>query len=663
MIFQKILFLIIFFSFYPFESMSYELGGLKISESTKNILEYDNNESRIRTWDEDVKIYLNNSFKKTVEKKKLWSDFEVIKPDYFFDSYYLYEKNNFIVGLWSQRNLSNDVLQLNYNENECEALKEQLILEKTQSKSYNDNRINQYTRSSEDNKFIFKDRAIYEFEYKNKLYKHFFTCNYKIIYADDKKHYVTATLYEVIYQNDMYNKIDTFYKVNYSDKFDARFIKQFKIWGNLNENLYNEDKKSYSLAEYRQKSLLKHKELIAAEIEEKEKQKKLFQLQLKIEEKLIVFNDKSRSIIAPLKDKKKEINDLENELFNLQKQKKELDQKFIDQNKRSKDLLEDILLQCFEGFERYQLLTEIVAVKINLNLNNSLIENNYNVEISLKSDYSTDKDKLFFDYLLNFKPNDCQISTNINSKIDLLSLDVIEFSFYNNWPFIRGIRDFSKNENLISLERKLDKNINDKLEDLQLKKKILLENLEISKTDLSYLEKKYLVDLELIKKQLLNIDSNYQLDDNQFDQIKDDIDFDIYKIEELIKNSEYYSNNETENNNDNLKNIDNTGLTLSEEDALKAQIYGCWSIPLGLPYNENLLVRIKLELNRDGTVGKSEILDHARMNRPGQEFYKVLASSALRAIKSCQPLRVPTTGYERWKELQLNFDAREMLEG
>ena len=26
-------------------------------------------------------------------------------------------------------------------------------------------------------------------------------------------------------------------------------------------------------------------------------------------------------------------------------------------------------------------------------------------------------------------------------------------------------------------------------------------------------------------------------------------------------------------------------------------------------------------------------------------------------------LRVPTTGYERWKELQLNFDAREMLEG
>jgi len=112
-----------------------------------------------------------------------------------------------------------------------------------------------------------------------------------------------------------------------------------------------------------------------------------------------------------------------------------------------------------------------------------------------------------------------------------------------------------------------------------------------------------------------------------------------------------------------VKNSITSGLTLSEEDALKAQIFGCWSIPLGLPYNENLLVRIKLKLESDGTVIKSEILDHVRMNTPGQGFYKVLAESALRAVRLCQPLRVPTTGYERWKDLQLNFDANEMLKG
>ena len=143
--------------------------------------------------------------------------------------------------------------------------------------------------------------------------------------------------------------------------------------------------------------------------------------------------------------------------------------------------------------------------------------------------------------------------------------------------------------------------------------------------------------------------------------------FDPNNIAALIDKSKEETAEVIKKNNDITqdqdRNIENTGLTLSEEDALKAQIFGCWSIPLGLPYNENLLVRIKLKLKPDGSVTKTEILDHARMNKPGQGFYKVLAESALRAVKLCQPLRVPTTGYERWKELQLNFDAREMLEG
>ena len=147
---------------------------------------------------------------------------------------------------------------------------------------------------------------------------------------------------------------------------------------------------------------------------------------------------------------------------------------------------------------------------------------------------------------------------------------------------------------------------------------------------------------------------------------KDEL-FDPDSIAALIDKSKEETAETTKKNNkitqSQDKNFDSASLTLSEEDALKAQIFSCWSIPLGLPYNENLLVRIKLELKPDGTVIKSEILDHARMNKPGQGFYKVLAESALRAIKLCQPLRVPTKGYERWKNLQLNFDAREMLEG
>ena len=111
------------------------------------------------------------------------------------------------------------------------------------------------------------------------------------------------------------------------------------------------------------------------------------------------------------------------------------------------------------------------------------------------------------------------------------------------------------------------------------------------------------------------------------------------------------------------KNSFASGLTLSQEDALRAQIFGCWSVPLGLPYDEDLLVRIKLQLKKDGTIMKSEILDHQRMNMPGQKFYKVLAESALRAVRLCQPLKVPPTGYDKWKNLQLNFNPTEMLKG
>jgi len=143
--------------------------------------------------------------------------------------------------------------------------------------------------------------------------------------------------------------------------------------------------------------------------------------------------------------------------------------------------------------------------------------------------------------------------------------------------------------------------------------------------------------------------------------------FDPNKIAALIDKSkeetaETLKKNEklTQNN---AKTSFTNALTLSQEDALKAQIFGCWSLPLGLPYQENLMVRIKLKLKPDGTVLKSEILDHARMNQPGQGFYKVLAESALRAIRICQPLRVPPTGYDKWKDLQLNFDATEMVKG
>jgi len=105
-------------------------------------------------------------------------------------------------------------------------------------------------------------------------------------------------------------------------------------------------------------------------------------------------------------------------------------------------------------------------------------------------------------------------------------------------------------------------------------------------------------------------------------------------------------------------------LTITEEQALQAQIFGCWSVPLGLPFApDDMLVRIKLSLKPDGSIEDMEMLDHVKMNTPGKETFRTLADSVRRAVQICNPLNVPASGYERWKKIIFNFDASEMLGG
>tara|TARA_Y100000768_G_scaffold363176_1_gene322610 strand:+ start:4224 stop:4844 length:621 start_codon:yes stop_codon:yes gene_type:complete len=141
---------------------------------------------------------------------------------------------------------------------------------------------------------------------------------------------------------------------------------------------------------------------------------------------------------------------------------------------------------------------------------------------------------------------------------------------------------------------------------------------------------------------------------------------DIDSIKALLNKSlERASDNSITNDNNLEKNksLDTSGLTLSEEDALKAQIFSCWSVPIGLPFSEDLIIRVKLNLKSDGFIEKLEILDQDKINAPGKEHLRILADSVKRAIKLCNPLKVPDRGHERWKELILNFDARDMLGG
>ena len=103
-------------------------------------------------------------------------------------------------------------------------------------------------------------------------------------------------------------------------------------------------------------------------------------------------------------------------------------------------------------------------------------------------------------------------------------------------------------------------------------------------------------------------------------------------------------------------------MTMSEIDAIRYQIERCWSIPAGARDAQNLVVRIKIFLNTDGSLSKApEIVGGNQSDDP---FYRTAAESARRAVLKCQPLKnLPADKYANWREITLTFNPSEMLGG
>ena len=106
-------------------------------------------------------------------------------------------------------------------------------------------------------------------------------------------------------------------------------------------------------------------------------------------------------------------------------------------------------------------------------------------------------------------------------------------------------------------------------------------------------------------------------------------------------------------------------MTLSEIDSIRAQIEQCWIVPAGARYAENLVVRVRIFLRPDGGLAQPpQVVDTLRMGMPGEEAYRTAAESAVRAIMKCEPFQnLPVDKYERWQDIELNFDPRSMLGG
>ena len=99
-------------------------------------------------------------------------------------------------------------------------------------------------------------------------------------------------------------------------------------------------------------------------------------------------------------------------------------------------------------------------------------------------------------------------------------------------------------------------------------------------------------------------------------------------------------------------------MTADLADALKSQIYQCWSPPVGAPNANDLVVDFDLVLNADGTPASAT----SNALTSGNPYTRAAAEAARRAIAQCQPYKLPADRYSQWREINpLRFDPRQMM--
>lgn len=104
-------------------------------------------------------------------------------------------------------------------------------------------------------------------------------------------------------------------------------------------------------------------------------------------------------------------------------------------------------------------------------------------------------------------------------------------------------------------------------------------------------------------------------------------------------------------------------MSISEKDAIMAQLAQCWNPPAGAKNAHELVVVIDAEFNSDGSYIRADIASESRSRYNSDTFFRAAADAALRAVKQCSPLKnLSTEKYETWKSMELHFDPRQMLQ-
>ncbi|WP_019644588.1 cell envelope integrity protein TolA [Novispirillum itersonii] len=99
--------------------------------------------------------------------------------------------------------------------------------------------------------------------------------------------------------------------------------------------------------------------------------------------------------------------------------------------------------------------------------------------------------------------------------------------------------------------------------------------------------------------------------------------------------------------------------TMSEKDAIRAQIEQNWVFDVGAKGIESMVIVLRVAINPDGTVTRVDVVDTVRYNT--DSGYRAVADTAKRAVLKSQPLKYPAQKYEEFKVLELSFAPRDRL--
>lgn len=99
-------------------------------------------------------------------------------------------------------------------------------------------------------------------------------------------------------------------------------------------------------------------------------------------------------------------------------------------------------------------------------------------------------------------------------------------------------------------------------------------------------------------------------------------------------------------------------LSISEIDAIAGRLRACWNLDPGAMGIKDMIIEIRVFLNKDGTVRDVKVLDTGRYNN--DKSFRSVADSARRAVYVCAPYSIFSNRYldkyDLWKTMLLRFN-------